>query len=97
MVFLVSSFFHEYTVSVPLRMLKPWLFIGFMCNAPLVDKGKISEQCLRKNLQVQLSEWLEKRFGPRAGNLSMWLFIVVGQPLLVSLTFKLLGENISCP
>jgi len=67
MVFLVSSFFHEYTVSVPLRMLKPWLFVGFMCNAPL----------------VQLSEWLEERFGPRAGNLSMWLFLVVGQPLLV--------------
>jgi len=67
MVFLVSSFFHEYTVSVPLRMLKPWLFIGFMCNAPL----------------VQLSEWLEERFGPRAGNLSMWLFLVMGQPLLV--------------
>ena len=37
MVFLVSSFFHEYTVSVPLRMLKPWLFIGFMFNAPLVE------------------------------------------------------------
>ena len=37
-VFLVSSFFHEYTVSVPLRMLKPWLFIGFMCNVPLVQK-----------------------------------------------------------
>jgi len=66
-VFLVSSFFHEYTVSVPLRMLKPWLFIGFMLNAPL----------------VQVSDWLEGRFGPRAGNLSMWLFIVVGQPLLV--------------
>ena len=37
-VFLVSSFFHEYTVSVPLRMLKPWLFIGFMLNAPLVKR-----------------------------------------------------------
>merc|ERR1712004_13083 len=39
-VFLVSSCFHEYTVSVPLRMLKPWLFIGFMLNAPLVIKEK---------------------------------------------------------
>merc|ERR1711972_186644 len=50
-----------------LRMLKPWLFIGFMLNAPL----------------VQVSNWLEGRLGPRFGNLSMWLFIVVGQPLLV--------------
>ena len=44
MVFLVSSFFHEYTVSVPLRMLKPWLFIGFMFNAPLV----VAKQHLRQ-------------------------------------------------
>ena len=45
MVFLVSSFFHEYTVSVPLRMLKPWLFVGFMCNAPLVEKQDLGTVC----------------------------------------------------
>lgn len=67
LVFLVSSLLHEYTVSVPLRILKPWLFLGFMCNVPL----------------VQLSSWLEARLGARAGNLSMWLFLVMGQPLLV--------------
>jgi diacylglycerol O-acyltransferase-1 len=66
-VFLVSSFFHEYLVSVPLRMFKPWLFLGFMCNVPL----------------VLLSGWLEETLGPRAGNLSMWLCLVLGQPLLV--------------
>ena len=41
--------------------------------------------------QVQLSEWLEERFGARAGNLSMWLFLVMGQPLLVSRSFWIVG------
>ena len=41
--------------------------------------------------QVQLSEWLEERFGARAGNLSMWLFLVMGQPLLVSKGFWIVG------
>ena len=48
MVFLVSSFFHEYTVSVPLRMLKPWLFVGFMCNAPLVEKQDLGTICVKE-------------------------------------------------
>ena len=47
--FLVSSFFHEYTVSVPLRMLKPWLFIGFMLNAPLVKEKKIPHYDIQCN------------------------------------------------
>ena len=40
---------------------------------------------------MQLSEWLEERFGARAGNLSMWLFLVMGQPLLVSKGFWIVG------
>jgi len=66
-VFLVSSFLHEYFVSVPLRMFKVWVFLGFMCNFPLVI----------------LSTFLESTLGPRAGNMSMWLFLIMGQPLLV--------------
>uniref|UniRef100_A0A3B5KLE2 O-acyltransferase n=1 Tax=Takifugu rubripes TaxID=31033 RepID=A0A3B5KLE2_TAKRU len=34
-VFLVSAFFHEYLVSVPLRMFRLWAFMGMMAQVPL--------------------------------------------------------------
>ncbi|KAK5607428.1 Diacylglycerol O-acyltransferase 1 [Crenichthys baileyi] len=34
-VFLVSAFFHEYLVSVPLKMFRLWAFIGMMAQVPL--------------------------------------------------------------
>ncbi|KAI6653713.1 Diacylglycerol O-acyltransferase 1 isoform X1 [Oopsacas minuta] len=33
-VFLLSSFFHEYLVSIPLRMLRLWAFIGMLIQVP---------------------------------------------------------------
>ena len=29
-------------------MLKPWLFVGFMCNAPLVENQEIGEQYVKE-------------------------------------------------
>ncbi|CAM9150445.1 diacylglycerol O-acyltransferase 1 [Lampetra fluviatilis] len=34
-VFLLSAFFHEYLVSVPLRMFRIWAFMGMMAQVPL--------------------------------------------------------------
>ncbi|XP_061463153.1 diacylglycerol O-acyltransferase 1 [Rhineura floridana] len=34
-VFLASAFFHEYLVSVPLKMFRPWAFMGMMTQIPL--------------------------------------------------------------
>ena len=34
-VFLVSAFFHEYLVSVPLKMFRVWIFLGMMAQVPL--------------------------------------------------------------
>uniref|UniRef100_A0AAQ6IJT3 O-acyltransferase n=1 Tax=Anabas testudineus TaxID=64144 RepID=A0AAQ6IJT3_ANATE len=34
-VFLVSAFFHEYLVSVPLKMFRMWAFMGMMAQVPL--------------------------------------------------------------
>uniref|UniRef100_A0A3B4XD47 O-acyltransferase n=1 Tax=Seriola lalandi dorsalis TaxID=1841481 RepID=A0A3B4XD47_SERLL len=34
-VFLVSAFFHEYLVSVPLKMFRLWAFMGMMAQVPL--------------------------------------------------------------
>ncbi|XP_018618439.2 diacylglycerol O-acyltransferase 1-like isoform X1 [Scleropages formosus] len=34
-VFLISAFFHEYLVSVPLKMFRLWAFMGMMAQLPL--------------------------------------------------------------
>ncbi|XP_019863510.1 PREDICTED: diacylglycerol O-acyltransferase 1-like [Amphimedon queenslandica] len=34
-VFLLSAFFHEYLVSIPLRMLRPWAFTAMLSQVPL--------------------------------------------------------------
>lgn len=34
-VFLASAFFHEYLVSIPLRMFRLWAFTGMMAQIPL--------------------------------------------------------------
>uniref|UniRef100_A0A663E0R1 O-acyltransferase n=1 Tax=Aquila chrysaetos chrysaetos TaxID=223781 RepID=A0A663E0R1_AQUCH len=34
-VFLASAFFHEYLLSVPLKMLRPWAFMGMAAQIPL--------------------------------------------------------------
>jgi diacylglycerol O-acyltransferase-1 len=34
-VFLLSAFFHEYLVSIPLRMLRAWAFTGMLSQIPL--------------------------------------------------------------
>jgi len=34
-VFFTSAFFHEYLISVPLRLFKVWGFLGMMVQAPL--------------------------------------------------------------
>ncbi|EDV25992.1 uncharacterized protein TRIADDRAFT_35841 [Trichoplax adhaerens] len=36
-VFLISAFFHEYLVSVPLRMFRLWSFIGMVAQIPLAS------------------------------------------------------------
>ena len=39
-IFFISSFFHEYLVSVPARSLKLWAFMSMMIQAPLVLLGQ---------------------------------------------------------
>ena len=34
-VFLLSAFFHELLISVPLRMFKLWFFVGMLAQIPL--------------------------------------------------------------
>jgi len=70
-VFFTSAFFHEYLISVPLRLFKVWGFLGMMVQAPLFP----------------LSLWVDKAMGPRFGNALVWLSLIVGQPLAVMMYY----------
>jgi diacylglycerol O-acyltransferase-1 len=70
-VFFTSAFFHEYLVSVPLRIFKIWAFLGMMAQAPL----------------VWCSVVVKDKFGPRMGNIVVWLSLILGQPLAVMMYY----------
>jgi len=70
-VFFTSAFFHEYLVSVPLRVFKIWAFLGMMVQAPLFP----------------LTRFVQKRIGPRMGNIMVWLSLILGQPLAVMMYY----------
>ncbi|XP_016942857.2 diacylglycerol O-acyltransferase 1 [Drosophila suzukii] len=66
-VFLFSAIFHEYLVSVPLQTYKIWAFMGMMGQIPL----------------SAISKSIEKKLGPRMGNIIVWASIILGQPLCI--------------
>ncbi|XP_059089214.1 diacylglycerol O-acyltransferase 1-like isoform X2 [Tigriopus californicus] len=70
-VFFISAFFHEYLISVPLRVFKVYAFMGMFLQIPLIF----------------LSSWLERVAGPRAGNICVWLSLIIGQPLAVMMYY----------
>ncbi|CAG0883091.1 unnamed protein product [Darwinula stevensoni] len=70
-VFFLSAFFHEYLVSVPLRIFKVWAFTGMMSQLPL----------------SQLSLWIEKKFGGRWANVMVWASVILGQPLCIMMYY----------
>ncbi|KAK2724944.1 diacylglycerol O-acyltransferase 1-like [Artemia franciscana] len=70
-VFMLSAFFHEYLVSVPLRMFKAWAFLGMLSQIPM----------------SMVSLWIERKIGPRIGNVFVWLGIILGQPLCIMMYY----------
>ncbi|TMW49839.1 hypothetical protein DOY81_005079 [Sarcophaga bullata] len=70
-VFLISAFFHEYLVSVPLQTYKIWAFLGMMGQIPL--------SAISKNV--------ERSLGPRMGNIIVWASIILGQPLCIMMYY----------
>ncbi|CAB4061521.1 DGAT1 [Lepeophtheirus salmonis] len=64
-VFFLSAFFHEYLISVPLGIVRPYAFLGMMSQLPL----------------FLISSSIEKHFGPRCGNMVVWMSLILGQPL----------------
>ncbi|XP_044743865.1 diacylglycerol O-acyltransferase 1 isoform X1 [Chrysoperla carnea] len=70
-VFFISAFFHEYLVSIPLQTYKIWAFTGMMGQIPLSF----------------FSRFVEKKFGPRMGNLVVWSSLIIGQPLCIMMYY----------
>jgi len=67
LVFFLSAFFHEYLVSVPLKMFKPWAFVGILSQVVLII----------------ISKKIELQFGYQLGNMTVWASIILGEPLFL--------------
>lgn len=70
-VFFISAFFHEYMVSIPLKTYKIWAFMGMMAQIPL----------------SKIAKYVEKRYGPRWGNMIVWSSLILGQPLCIMMYY----------
>lgn len=70
-VFLFSAILHEYLLSVPLKMFKPWAFLGMFGQIPLIILSKKAELVL----------------GRGAGNLMMWSSLILGHPLAIMMYY----------
>lgn len=71
LVFLLSAFFHEYLVSVPLHMYKIFVFLGMAVQVPLITVSSV----------------VAKKFGIRCGNMIVWASLILGQPLGILVYF----------
>ena len=70
-VFFISACLHEYLVSVPLRMFKYYAFLGMVLQVPL----------------MVISQQAKYIVGKRAGNLVVWMSLILGQPLAVMMYY----------
>lgn len=66
-VFLLSAFFHEYLVSIPLQLVRAYAFLGMLVQIPL----------------SYLTELIVKHHSPHIGNMVVWLSLIWGQPLAI--------------
>ncbi len=69
LVFFFSAVMHEYVISIPFHMLRPWSFLGMMGQIPLVAITKYADKL---------------KPGSSLGNMIFWLtFCIVGQPMAI--------------
>ena len=100
-VFFISAFFHEYLVSVPLRMFNLWAFSGMMMQVKINTAILfaylyyiylylyiyITNFSLHQIPLSAMSHFIEKKFGPRFGNCVVWISLILGQPLCIMMYY----------
>lgn len=81
-VFIVSAFFHEYLVSVPLGMFRWWAFAGMVAQMPLsfvtAKFGSYMGHCV-----LMYVDYLLFLVRGKYGNMVVWLSLILGQPLCI--------------
>lgn len=65
LVFTFSAIFHEYALSVPMKMLRFYAFSGMFLQVPL----------------ALISSFVFKKFGKTYSNTIVWLSLIAGQPI----------------
>ena len=80
-VFLLSAFFHELLVSVPLHMFKLWFFVGMLMQIPLAVLT--SKFDLRRNMYGDLNRECRVLKNSQYGNIVVWSSLVIGPPALI--------------
>ena len=71
-VFLLSAAAHEFIISTMVRVLGHFAFIAFLGQSVL----------------CKLSCWFTQRCGPRAGNILVWIILVLGNTAGVVIYYK---------
>lgn len=85
-VFFVSAFFHEYLVSIPLRMFRIWAFLGMFLQ---VKKMADTTLLITVNSLIMLLLKIPFAFIVRSylhgnyGNMAVWLSLIIGQPIAI--------------
>ena len=70
-VFVVSALFHEYIFSLAFSTFTPYFFIGMFIQAPLIFLNQFLGASSHQ--KVRSKRW---------GKLTMWISLLIGQPLL---------------
>ncbi|CAG11944.1 unnamed protein product, partial [Tetraodon nigroviridis] len=77
-VFFLSAFFHEYLVSVPLRMFRLWAFMG------MIAQWKVGfDNIDSSHHQIPLAWFVGRFLRGNYGNAAVWISIIIGQPFAV--------------
>jgi len=77
-VFLTSAILHEYMLSCPIQITGHFALVGFLCQPPF----------------MKMSEYVNKRYGGRVGNLLVWSFLLFGNTCGVLVYYKEVLRNL---
>ena len=86
-VFFISAFFHEYLVSIPLRMFRLWSFFGMILQVSWRFKKEIKVNFiflyLLRFLKIPFGAFVKRFLHGNYGNMAVWISLIIGQPIAI--------------